>query len=99
MEFDQVVADDFTSFTPGKVATHVKIEQLLTKMGGGGNDGSDYKTQALKLAGWKYDPIIGFAKYPDTAANAFNNIRTIIIQTQNKDDLLSKLEQQHSGSS
>ena len=93
MEFDQIIADDFTSFTPGKIATHVKIEQLLTKMGGGGNDGSEYKTQALKLAGWKYDPIIGFAKHPEAAASAFNNIRTVIVQTQDKDELLNQLQQ------
>ncbi len=91
MEFDQIVADDFTSFRPGVVATHVKLEQLLTNIGGGGTDGTSYKNQAMKAAGYKYDPIIGYAKHPQAAAEAFNKIRTAMAQTQDKDALLEKL--------
>ncbi len=91
MEFDQVVADDFTSFKPGVVATHVKIEQLLTNIGGGGTAGTNYKNLAMKAAGYKYDPIIGYAKHPDAAAAAFNKIRSVITETQEKDTLLEKI--------
>lgn len=91
MEFDQVIADDFTSFKPGVVATHVKLEQLLTNIGGGGTEGTDFKNQAMKMAGYKYDPIIGYAKHPDAAAEAFNKIRSVVTETQDKDALLEKL--------
>ncbi len=91
MEFDPVAADDFTSFKPGVVATRVKLEQLLTNIGGGGTGGTDFKNQALKMAGYKYDPIIGYAKHPDAAAEAFNKIRTAITETQEKDALLERL--------
>jgi len=91
MEFNQVVADDFTSFKPGVVATHVKLEQLLTNIGGGGTAGTEYKNQAMKAAGYKYDPIIGYAKHPDAAADAFNKIRSVVSETQDKDALLEKL--------
>ncbi|HHJ81127.1 MAG TPA: hypothetical protein ENJ65_05795 [Candidatus Tenderia electrophaga] len=91
MEFDPVIADDFTSFKPGVVATHVKLEQLLTNIGGGGTEGTLFKNQAMKAAGYKYDPIIGYAKHPDAAAEAFNKIRTVMTQTQDKDALLEKL--------
>lgn len=91
MHFDPVVATDFTSFKPGQVATHVRIEQLLTTIGGGGTDGAEFKKKILKLAGWKYDPIIGFAKHPETAAQAFNKVRELLAQTQDKSSLLAKL--------
>jgi len=91
MEFDQVIADDFTSFKPGVVATHVKIEQLLTNIGGGGTHGTEFKNQAMKMAGYKYNPIIGYAKHPDAAAEAFNRIRDVISETQEKDTLLARL--------
>lgn len=91
MQFDPVVTTDFTSFKPGHVATHVKIEQLLTKIGGGGTEGAEFKRQILKLAGWKYDPIIGFAKHPETAAQTFNKVRELLSQTEEKNALLSKL--------
>ena len=91
MEFDQVVAEDFTTFKPGVVATHVKIEQLLTQIGGGGPKGTEFKNQAMKAAGYKYDPIVGYAKHPDAAAEAFNKIRTVISEDQDKEELLQKL--------
>lgn len=91
MEFDQIIADDFTNFKPGVVATHIKLEQLLTNIGGGGTEGTLFKNQAIKAAGYKYDPIVGYAKDPDAATEAFNKIRAVMIQTQDKDALLEKL--------
>jgi len=91
MEFELVNADNFTSFKPGHVFPHVKIERLLTNIGGGSTVGAEYKQQILKLAGWKYDPIIGYAKHPEVAALAFNKLREIIAETQDKDEILSKL--------
>lgn len=93
MEIEPIVANDFTTFTPGRVAPHVKLEQLLTQLGGGGTQGNAYKHQVLKLAGWKYDAIIGYAKHPDTAAVAFNRVRDVVQTTQDKDEILNRLSQ------
>lgn len=91
MELEPVKSEDFTSFTPGVVATHVKIEQLLTQIGGGGTEGSNFKNQVLNKAGWNHDSLVGYAKHPDAAADAFNKIRDVITQTQEKEELLSQL--------
>lgn len=93
MEIEPIVANDFTSFTPGRVCPHIKLEQFLTQLGGGSTQGNTYKHQVLKLAGWKYDPIIGYAKHPDAAALAFNKVRDLVLVTQDKDELLAKLSQ------
>ncbi len=93
MEIEPIVTNDFTTFTPGRVAPHVKLEQLLTQIGGGSTQGNDYKHQVLKLAGWKYNSIIGYAKHPDTATLAFNKVRDVMLVTQEKDDILARLKQ------
>ena len=91
MDFDEINTDDFSSFKPGHVYPHVKIEQLLTVIGGGSTAGTAYKSEILKLAGWRYDPIIGYAKHPETAAEVFNKLRGIISETQDKDEIQAKL--------
>ncbi len=91
MQFDEITAGDFTTFKPGAVMPHVQIEQALAKIGGGGKAGTDFKNKVIKLAGWKYDPIIGYAKNPTLASEAFNKVRELLGQTQDKDELLAKL--------
>lgn len=93
MEIETIAASDFTTFTPGRIAPHVKLEQLLTQIGGGSKEGSAYKHQVLKLAGWKYDPIIGYAKHPETAAQAFNRVREVMLATQERQAILDQLAQ------
>lgn len=93
MEIEPIVVSDFTAFTPGRIAPHVKLEQLLTQIGGGSTQGTHYKHQVLKLAGWKYNPIIGYAKHPDAATQAFNRVRDVILTTQEKDEILTRLSQ------
>lgn len=92
MEFDEITPEDFTSFTPGKVAAYIEVEQLLNKIGGGGNDGTAFKKAAMKAAGWKYDGLTGYAKNPEMAAMAFNKIRLALQETQDKDELLEKVQ-------
>ena len=92
MEFDEVVAEDFTSFKPGVVATHIKIEQTLSDIAGGGTKGAEFKREALKLAGWKYGPLTGYAKNPQLAAEAFNTVRELLGSTQDKDALVEQLK-------
>ena len=92
MEFSEIKPEDFTSFTPGKVAAYIEIEQLLSKIGGGGNDGTTYKKAAMKAAGWKYDGLTGYAKNPEMAAMAFNKIRVALMETQDKEEILTKVQ-------
>jgi len=54
MELENIVVEDFSSFQPGRVAPHVKIEQLLTQVGGGGSDGIKFTKRIIKAAGWRY---------------------------------------------
>lgn len=91
MQFDEIASEDFTSFKPGVVMPHVQIEQALAKIGGGGTAGTEFKNTVIKKAGWKYDPIIGYAKNPPLASEAFNKVRALLSQTEDKDELLSKL--------
>lgn len=92
MEFVEIKSEDFTSFTPGKVAAYIQIEQLLNQIGGGGTAGMAFKKAAIKAAGWKYDGLTGYAKNPDMAAAAFNKVRQALKETQDKDALLSRLK-------
>jgi len=91
MEFESSNASDFTDFKPGHVFPHVIMEKMLTKIGGGSTPGTEYKQKVLKLAGWKYDPIIGYAKHAEIAAQTFNRLREIIQITQDKNEILNKL--------
>ncbi len=92
MEFIEIKAEDFTSFTPGKVAVYIQIEQVLNNLGGGGKSGMEYKKAAMKAAGWKYDGLTGYAKNPPMAADAFNKIRIALRDTQDKEALLEKVK-------
>lgn len=91
MEFDEIVPADFTSFTPGKVATYIRIERLLNEIGGGGEAGVQFKIKAMHAAGWTYGGLIGYAKNPEKAAASFNKVRRALAQTQDRDVLISLL--------
>ena len=92
MTFEPIQAKDFSSFTPGKVATYIQIEQRLQDIGGGGQVGMEYKQQVLKQAGWKYDRLTGYAKNPELAAQAFNRVREAMTDCQDKEQLLNKVK-------
>lgn len=88
MEFAEIKAEDFSSFTPGVEATYITIEKTVTKIGGGGKAGADYKKLLFKEAGWKQDALTGYTKKPELAAEVFNRVREALSQTQDKDKLL-----------
>ncbi|MDH5301691.1 MAG: hypothetical protein OEW58_10045 [Gammaproteobacteria bacterium] len=91
MEFDEILPKDFSSFTPGKIATYIQIEQRLQDIGGGGQKGMEYKQTVLKQAGWKYDRLTGYAKNPELAAQAFNRVRAAMRSCEDRDVLLEKI--------
>ncbi|MBL1261729.1 MAG: hypothetical protein COB33_014515 [Thiotrichaceae bacterium] len=92
MELENIVVEDFSSFQPGRVAPHVKIEQLLTQVGGGGSDGIKFTKRIIKAAGWRYPSIHGYAKNPQQAATAFSAIRDVINGVEDKAAVAAKLE-------
>lgn len=89
-QFDEVKAEDFSRIG-GVPPPHLKIEQALIQMGGAGKIGMDFKQQALKAAGWKYDRLTGYAKNPALAATAFNRVREALAAATDKNQLLAAL--------
>jgi len=98
MEFENIVVEDFSTFQPGRIAPHVKIEQLLTQIGGGGTDGMKFKKRILKAAGWSYPSIHGYAKNPEQAVAAFNHVRDVINGLEDNAEMVAKLEAAFEGS-
>jgi hypothetical protein len=91
IETKEVKADDFLTFTPGTPA-HVQIESTLIEIGGGAKRGIEYKQLALEAAGWKYKELTSYGAHAETAAVAFNNIRRVLTETQEMDEILSSLK-------
>lgn len=93
MEFAEIKVEDFTSFTPGKVATYIQIERLLNEIGGGGKAGVEFKVAIMNAAGWTYGGLIGYSKNPQMATAAFNKVRLVLDRTRDKDELLALLSE------
>ncbi|CBL45011.1 Hypothetical protein HDN1F_14280 [gamma proteobacterium HdN1] len=91
-QFKEVNADDFTRFSKEQ-PSYVLIEQALNEIGGGGNNGVAFKKEALGAAGWKYGKLISYGAHPQTAAEAFNKVREVLSQTEEREDVLSRLKQ------
>ena len=90
-KYATVQANDFLTFTPGTPA-HVEIETALIEIGGGAKKGIEFKLLALENAGWKYKALTSFGAHAETAANAFNKIGYVLSETQNSEEILSKLK-------
>jgi hypothetical protein len=85
--FSEVKPEDFTTFSP-KPAPHILIENELIKIGGTGAVGISFKSEVLKLAGWKYGDLSSYGRNPELASEAFNRVRQAIAKTDNKEQLL-----------
>lgn len=90
LEFNEVAAQDFMSIPKG-VPTHVQIENALIKIGGGAKDGVEYKKEVLKAAGWEYGALTSYGAYSEKAASTFNNIRSVLVETADKEEVLQRL--------
>ena len=88
MQFPEIQADDFTKITTDRLP-HQDIEATLISIGGNGVNGTKYKTQVMKAAGWKYERLTTYAAHPDVAAVAFNKVRTILATTQDQDQIMA----------
>lgn len=92
MQFNPVQPEDFMRFQPGVKPVYAQIEQVLIDLGGRGIDGTEYKMQALRLAGWKYGKLVSFGAHPEVAASAFNLVRLALEAEQDRDSLLQALQ-------
>jgi len=90
-EYKTVKANDFLTFVPGTPA-HVRIETTLIEIGGGAKKGIEFKQLALAAAGWKYKELTSFGAHAETAADAFNKLGKVLTETQEKEEILNKLE-------
>ena len=92
-DYKEVHADDFMRIG-GEPPPHRKIEEALLRIGGSGKHAAAFKQSALKAAGWKYDRMTGYAKNTELAATAFNKIRLILAETEDKEKLIETLKEQ-----
>ncbi len=89
MEFQESRAEHFTSISR-EPPPHVLIERALIQIAGDG-DAAKFRNEVLAAAGWKHSNLISFGKYPDQAASAFNRIRAVLAQTQDKGAVMASL--------
>lgn len=90
-EFTEVQADDFSKITVDRLP-HQEIEMALIGIGGGGVKGIEFKTEIVKAAGWNRERLSTYSGNPDLAAEAFNRIRELLVETEDADELRSRLE-------
>lgn len=91
-EFKEVSPDDFLTFSREQ-PSYVAIEQALIELGGGGNQGVEYKKEALSAAGWNYGKLVSYGAHAGKAADAFNKIREALAQTEDSSEMLDRLKQ------
>ncbi len=89
-EYKEVDAQDFLTFSREKPSFSL-IEGKLIEIGGGGKDGIEYKTEVLRLAGWKYKALTSYGAHADIAAEAFNKVRQVLARTDDADQISSSL--------
>ncbi len=89
-EFKEVAAQDFMTFSR-EPPPHVLIEALVIKIGGGGNQGIAYKAEVLNIAGWKYRALTSYGAHADAAAAAFNNVRLVLMETEDPHEIIAGL--------
>ncbi len=91
-EFKEVSPDDFLTFSREQ-PSYVAIEQALIELGGGGNQGVEYKKEALSAAGWNYGKLVSYGAHAGKAADVFNKIREALAQTEDSSEMLDRLKQ------
>lgn len=89
--FVEVQSEDFMKFG-GEKPSHLLIEEILIKMGGGGTAGGQFKKEMLKLAGWTGGSLTTYASRSSVAAEAFNRVRTALETATDAESLKSNLQ-------
>jgi len=88
-EFGTVDEADFMKI--GEKPEFMKIEEALVTIGGGGVEGTSFKNDLVKKSGWRYPQLTSYGKDPTLAAQVFNKIKQALTETDDKDQLLSKV--------
>ena len=89
-EFKEITEDEFSRIG-GEPPEHRKIEAALVSLGGKGVHGNNFKREALKAAGWGYGKMTSYGAKPEAAARAFNRLRDVLRQADDKDAVLAAL--------
>lgn len=87
----EVQSEDFMKFG-GEKPSHLLIEEMLIKMGGGGTQGGVVKKEILKLAGWTGGSLTTYASRSSVAAEAFNRIRKALETADDIESLKASLQ-------
>jgi hypothetical protein len=90
-EFPEVQAEDFSKITIDRLP-HQQIEMALIAIGGGGVRGTQFKTDAVRAAGWNSERLATYAGKPDKAAAAFNKLRAVLAQTDDMGQIMERLK-------
>ena len=90
-EFPEIQTDDFSKITLQRLP-HQDIEMTLIQIGGGGVRGTQFKTDAVRAAGWRGESLATYAGKPEMAAQAFNRLREILAETDDKDQVMERLK-------
>lgn len=90
-EFPEVQAEDFSKITIQRLP-HQEIEMALIQIGGGGVRGTQFKTDAVRAAGWNGERLSTYAGKPDMAAQAFNRLRNILAETDDMAQVMERLK-------
>lgn len=89
--FPEVQAEDFSKITMERLP-HQEIEMALIAIGGGGVRGTQFKTDAVRAAGWNGERLATYAGKPDKAAAAFNRLRNVLAETDDMAQIMSRLD-------
>jgi hypothetical protein len=90
-EFAEVQPDDFSKITIERLP-HQEIEMALIAIGGGGVRGTQFKTEVVQAAGWRSERLSTYAGKPEMAAEAFNRIRAVLAETNDKDEVITRVQ-------
>ena len=93
MEFDEVRPEHFSSISRTPFP-HVLIDRALQEIAGSNKDPALFRKEALAAAGWKYDGLTPFGKFPAEACVAFNRLREVLAHTEEADAVLAELAKQ-----
>jgi len=89
-KYPAVHPDDFMKFG-GEKPSHLRIEEDLISIAGSGPAGNEFKKDVLKLAGWTGSALTTYASRAQVAADAFNKINAILVETSDPDAIKSAL--------
>lgn len=90
-DFPEVQAEDFSKITIDRLP-HQEIEMALIAIGGGGVRGTQFKTEAVRAAGWNGERLATYAGKPDKAAAAFNKLRAVLSETDDSLQIMERLK-------